>query len=220
MTSEAPAARATPTAKQPIGPQPRTSTALPGTLPPSSTVWTAFPIGSMMAPISVGIPSSFITFEAGIAMYSAKAPSRSTPMIRVRRQTWASPVRQGRQWPQTMCPSAVTRSPMASSPSALASSPSSTISPANSCPMVTGGLSRPLAHASHSQMCRSVPQTPAKCTLISASLGPQCGRGTSRTSMPGPAEVLTRARMGVSCRERIQGRGSTPSTRRGRRDRR
>ena len=32
MTSDAPAARATPTAKQPIGPQPSTSTVLPGTV--------------------------------------------------------------------------------------------------------------------------------------------------------------------------------------------
>ena len=67
MTSEAPAARATPTAKQPIGPQPSTSTVLPGTAA-SSTVCTALPIGSMMAPISVGMPSSFMTLEAGIAM--------------------------------------------------------------------------------------------------------------------------------------------------------
>ena len=37
-------------------------------LRPPSTVWTALPIGSMMAPISVGMPSSFITLEAGIAM--------------------------------------------------------------------------------------------------------------------------------------------------------
>ena len=83
ITSEAPAARATPTAKHPIGPQPSTSTVLPGTSD-SSTVWTALPIGSMMAPTSVGIPSSRITFEAGMAMYSANAPSRSTPMIWVR----------------------------------------------------------------------------------------------------------------------------------------
>ena len=34
MTSDAPAARATPTAKQPIGPQPSTSTVLPGDRPP------------------------------------------------------------------------------------------------------------------------------------------------------------------------------------------
>ncbi len=68
MTSEAPAARATPTAKQPIGPQPSTSTVLPMTASPSRTVWKALPIGSMMAPISVGMPPSFITLEAGIAM--------------------------------------------------------------------------------------------------------------------------------------------------------
>src|SRR6476661_2015052 len=54
MTSDAPAARATPTAKHPIGPQPSTKTRLPGTSA-SNTVWTAFPSGSMMAPTSVGI---------------------------------------------------------------------------------------------------------------------------------------------------------------------
>ena len=43
ITSDAPAARATPTAKQPIGPQPSTSTVLPGTRA-SSTVWTALPM--------------------------------------------------------------------------------------------------------------------------------------------------------------------------------
>jgi hypothetical protein len=40
----------------------------------------------MIAPISVGMPSSFITLDAGIAMKSAKAPSRSTPMTWVRWQ--------------------------------------------------------------------------------------------------------------------------------------
>ena len=92
---------ATPTAKQPIGPHPRTSTVLPGTRA-SSTVCTALPIGSMMAPTSVGMPSSRMTLEAGMAMNSANAPSRSTPMIWVRWQRCAAPSRHCRQWPQTM----------------------------------------------------------------------------------------------------------------------
>ena len=43
------------------------------------------------------------------------------------------------------------RSPTARSPVAAASRPSSAISPANSWPMTTGGLSRLLAELSHSQ---------------------------------------------------------------------
>ena len=76
-----------PTAKQPIGPQPTTITTLPASSPPSRTVWTAFPIGSMIAPTSVGMPSRRMTLVAGIAMNSAKAPSRSTPIIEVLRRT-------------------------------------------------------------------------------------------------------------------------------------
>ena len=68
ITSAAPAARATPTAKQPIGPQPITSTRLAATIRPSSTVCTALPVGSMMAPVSAGMPSRRITLDAGIAM--------------------------------------------------------------------------------------------------------------------------------------------------------
>ena len=51
------------------------------------------------------------TFVAGIAMYSAKQPSRSTPMIFVYGQTCELPVRQSTHRPSTMWPSAVTRSP-------------------------------------------------------------------------------------------------------------
>lgn len=67
ITLAAPAARAIPTAKQPMGPHPTTNTVLPG-ISAVSTVWKAFPIGSMMAPISVGMPSSVSTFPAGITM--------------------------------------------------------------------------------------------------------------------------------------------------------
>ena len=100
ITLVAPAARAMPTAKQPIGPHPTMKTVLPGiSAPPVSTVWNAFPIGSMIAPTSVGMvpPSSVSTLVAGIAMYSANAPSRSTPMMRVFWQMWLLPVRHWRQ---------------------------------------------------------------------------------------------------------------------------
>ena len=132
-----------------------------------------------------------------MAMKSAKAPSRSTPMIWVRWQRCAAPSRHWRQWPQTMWPSAVTRSPTASRPAVSASRPSSTISPANSWPTTTGGLRRCLAQLSHSQMCRSVPQTPACRTRIRTSVEPQVGLATSRSSIPGPGPAFTRARIGV-----------------------
>ena len=77
------------------------------------------------------------TFVAGIAMYSAKQPSRSTPMIFVYGQTCELPVRQSRQRPSTMCPSAVTRSPSRTSVTRL---PTCTTSPANSWPTTIGGL--------------------------------------------------------------------------------
>ncbi|MND07809.1 hypothetical protein D3C83_300480 [compost metagenome] len=51
----------------------------------------------MMAPVVVGMPSSFITLVAGMAISSANAPSRSTPMIWVRWQMWPLPVRHCRQ---------------------------------------------------------------------------------------------------------------------------
>ena len=84
-TLAAPAARAMPTAKQPIGPHPTMKTVLPG-MSAVSTAWNALPIGSMTAPTVVGMPFKGSTLVAGIAMYSANAPSRSTPMMRVLRQ--------------------------------------------------------------------------------------------------------------------------------------
>jgi hypothetical protein len=61
----------------------------------SSAAWTAFPRGSMIAATSRGIDSSsFQAFPAGIATYSANAPSRSTPMTRSRSQMWKAPFRQ------------------------------------------------------------------------------------------------------------------------------
>ena len=68
MTSEAPAARATPDREAPDGAAAEHEDACCPAPAASSTVWTALPMGSMMAPISVGMPSSFITLEAGIAM--------------------------------------------------------------------------------------------------------------------------------------------------------
>ena len=195
ITSDAPAARATPTAKQPIGPQPSTSTVLPGTSA-SSTVWTALPSGSMMAPTSVGMPSSRMTFEAGIAMNSANAPSRSTPMIWVRWHRCAAPRRHWRQWPQTMWPSAVTRSPTGKQPRGLGF--------AAELDDLAGELVADhdgRAGAGCWPSC-PIPRCGGRCRRrlrggrgSATSLGPQEGTGTSCRAMPGPGAGLTRARI-------------------------
>src|SRR5467141_908081 len=206
MTLVAPAARAMPTAKHPIGPQPTMKTVLPG-ISAVSTVWNALPIGSMIAPTSVGMfpPSSVSTLLAGITMYSANAPSRSTPMMRVFLQIWLFPVRHWRQWPQTIWPSAVTRWP-ARNP--VTPSPTDSISPANSWPTTIGGLMRPWAHGFQSAMWRSVPHTPACRTAMRTSPGPGSGLGTDFTVKPGARFSLMiacikkpgRGEWGVGCR--------------------
>src|SRR6267142_2789342 len=146
----------------------------------------------MIAPTSVGMPDRVSTFVVGITMYSAKAPSRSTPMMRVFLQIWLLPVRHWRQCPQTMCPSAVTSCPTRNP---VTPSPSPWISPANSWPTTMGGLMRPCAHGSQSAMWRSVPQTPACRTAISTSPGPGAGLGTDFTVNPGARFSLTIACM-------------------------
>src|SRR5256886_6399929 len=123
-----------------------------------------------------------------MAMYSANAPSRSTPMMRVFLQMWLLPVRHWRQCPQTIWPSAVTSCPVRSS---ATPPPTATISPANSCPTTRGGLRRPSAHAFQSAMCRSVPHTPACRTAIKTSPGPGDGLGTVVTLRPGARRSLT-----------------------------
>src|SRR5882672_4691127 len=142
----------------------------------------------MMAPTSVGMPDRVSTLVVGITMYSANAPSRSTPMMRVFLQMWLLPVRHWRQCPQTMCPSAVTSWPLRSP---VTPSPSASISPANSWPITSGGLMRPCAQGSQSAMWRSVPHTPACRTAISTSPGPGDGLGTVVTVKPGARFSLT-----------------------------
>src|SRR5438105_2456670 len=149
-------------------------------------------MGSMMAPTVVGTPSSGSTLVAGMAMYSANAPSRSTPMMRVFLQMWLFPVRHWRQCPHTIWPSAVTSWPGRSSDT---SSPAATISPANSWPTTSGGLMRPSAHASQSAMWTSVPHTPACRTAMSTSRGPGVGFGTVATFNPGARFSFTMACM-------------------------
>src|SRR6266550_473545 len=156
-------------------------------------------MGSMMAPTVVGTPSRGSTLVAGMAMYSANAPSRSTPMMRVFLQMWLLPVRHWRQWPHTICPSAVTSWPGVSS---ATPSPAATISPANSWPTTSGGLIRPSAHASQSAMWTSVPHTPACRTAMSTSPGPGDGLGTVVTLRPGARFSFT-----IACIE--AGKGET-----------
>src|SRR6266851_3357932 len=122
----------------------------------------------MIAPTSVGMPSSGSTLVSGITIYSANAPSRSTPMIRVFLQMWLLPVRHWRQWPQTICPSAVTSWPALSS---VTPSPHDSISPANSWPTTA---------------CR---------TAIRTSPGPAVGFGTDFTVKPAARFSLTIACM-------------------------
>src|SRR6266566_8812 len=156
-------------------------------------------MGSMMAPTVVGTPSRGSTLVAGMAMYSANAPSRSTPMMRVFLQMWLLPVRHWRQWPHTICPSAVTSWPGVSS---ATPSPAATISPANSWPTTSGGFIRPSAHASQSAMWTSVPHTPACRTAMSTSPGPGDGLGTVVTLRPGARFSFT-----IACIE--AGKGET-----------
>ena len=190
LPHRAPAARAIPTAKRPMGPQPTTATERPETSV-CSTVWKALPRGSKTAAWSSSTASGRgMRLVDGTTTYSAKAPSRSMPRMAVSRQTWASPVRHSSQWPQTRCPSADTRWPTSTF---VTSDPVSATSPMNSWPSTSGGRIRSRDHRSQSWMWRSVPQIPARRTRIRTSSWPGSGRSTSRTSRPGSGELLTMA---------------------------
>jgi hypothetical protein len=79
-TWRAPTWRATAAAMMPIGPAPVMITSSP-TRSKASTVWTALPSGSRIAPISSSMASGRGTMlKAGIFRYSANAPGRLTPM--------------------------------------------------------------------------------------------------------------------------------------------
>ena len=100
-----------PAAMMPIGPAPVISTSSPITSN-SSAQCAALPYGSKNAASSDGIWSGIgQRFDAGIAMYSANAPGRFTPMPTVFGQRCCFPARQLRQTPHTMWPSADTRWP-------------------------------------------------------------------------------------------------------------
>ncbi len=102
-------------------------------------------------------------------------------------QRWRRPARQFRQVPQTMCPSPETMSPTSTS---RTPAPTATTAPTNSWPMISGALTAAAAHESHDSMCRSVPQMPARITLILTSPGPASGSGRSASTKPGPAAAL------------------------------
>ena len=187
----APENRHMPAAMVPMSPAPVMSTSSPNR-GKASAVWVAFPNGSMMAAKSSGISGlTRTTLDSGMVTYSAKHPS--FPMIpteMVFSHTCPIPLRQLRQCPQTICPSAVTRSPTLK---LRTPGPTSATTPTNSCPMVYGGTQCDCDHSSHLYICRSVPQIAALVTLISTSLTPTSGIGTSSIQMPGSAYFLTNA---------------------------
>ena len=126
-------------------------------------------------------------------MYSAKQPSRWTPMHLVLGHTCRLPSWQIWQWLQGMWDSADTRSPTFTVWTSL---PVSTTSPENSWPMTTGGCIRAWAQAFQWRMWTSVPQTAAAFTRTRMSRGPIWGMGRVRSSiLPGAAAVFTTARM-------------------------
>ena len=113
----------------PIGPAPVMRTSSP-TRSKDNAVCTAFPSGSKKAAISSGISfGTRNTFTAGMATYSAKQPGRCTPTPTAFLHRCRFPARQLRQWPQVMCPSALTRSPLLNPVTAL---PMAATSPVNS----------------------------------------------------------------------------------------
>ncbi|OPZ63242.1 MAG: hypothetical protein BWY83_03442 [bacterium ADurb.Bin478] len=107
----APTWRQMATAIRPMGPAPVMSTSSP-TISKESAECVALPKGSKKAAISDGIEGCTCqALVAGSARYSAKQPSRFTPMPMVLVHKCLRPARQLRQTPQTICPSPDTRSP-------------------------------------------------------------------------------------------------------------
>ncbi len=150
ITRDAPAATQMPTAKMPIGPQPVTAPSRPGSRCGERGV--------------EGVPHRVVdaadldrrcrrpdasTFVAGIAMNSAKQPSRSTPMIaRVRADVRRC--RCGRAWQCAADDVPLGGHAVADFHVASRASRPHRHSPANSWPTVKGGLQRPCAQSSHS----------------------------------------------------------------------
>src|SRR5688572_17702697 len=176
----------------PIGPAPVISTSSPTRLK-LSAVWVALPNGSRMAASSSLMPSGILkALTAGMARYSANAPSRLTPTPTVLRHRCRRPARQLRQWPQVMWPSPETRSPIERP---RTSPPFATISPQYSWPTCIGtGIVR-CAQASHCQMWMSVPQIAVLSMRISTSFGPGSGFGSSPSQIPGSGRDLINACM-------------------------
>ena len=104
----------------------------------------------------------------GMTTYSAKAPSRryssqDTPSTRRWSHRLISPRRQCQQSPQNSVESKVTRVPTGHP---CTSSPTAAITPAASCPMMRGGIRRPVLP---SRPWRSLPQMPQALTCTSTS---------------------------------------------------
>src|SRR4051794_27659498 len=189
-TFRAPACSATAAAITPIGPAPVISTSSP-TSGNDRAVCTALPNGSKIAATSRSTGSLCThALLAGRATYSANAPGTWTPSPRVLMHRCRRPARQLRQRPQTRCPSPLTRSPTATS---RTPTPISTTSPQNSWPVTIGTGTFFCAQWSQLWMCRSVPHSPVRSTLISTSSASIFGSGTSCNHSPGFASALTSA---------------------------
>ena len=163
-----PHARATCAAINPIAPGPITSTSSPGrTARGSSSELQTHASGSDRAAASSGSRSGTrCRLRAGSTNRGANPPSTCVPIERRCAHTLSLPARQYSHTPQVeKNVSTATRAP--SHPSSTPS-PSSATTPHTSCPIVTGGA---LSY-SPSQMCRSVPQTPAADTSSATSPGP------------------------------------------------
>ncbi len=174
-TVPAPAWRASSTISSPITPPPRMATEPPLGMRATSMAWRQQETGSQKAPCSGSSEAgSSVACPSGTSTYSAKPPSRWTPMALRFSQRLGRPLRHCRQRPQEMLGSPVIRAP---GRKPCTSAPTASTMPENSCPSVTGQAvgNSPL------NMCRSEPQTPQASTRTRRSPGPGTGRATSST---------------------------------------
>src|SRR5919202_1296481 len=141
----------------------------------STKAWNGVAMASVMiAPTVNGTFSGRrIRFFAGIATYSASAPSAWMPMSLLVRQISVCPVMQFRHEPQKSTGSTVTRSP-SSHPSTLA--PVRATSPEGSWPRVIGVNA--VGVTPSKTMWRSDPQSPTALVRIRTSSSSTSGTGT------------------------------------------
>ena len=162
----------------PTGPPPRTTTRSPSSKVACRSPWIATAKGSVRTACSKDSPSGSLTIRSrGATTYSANPHP---------------PARQGGEAPgrHDTLPGMAGAAAAAGEeglnchpiPAFSSGESASTISPTNSCPGTTGGLTRGLRPE---QMYRSEPQMPAYLTLINPWPGPACGQGRSWRESPG-----------------------------------